>query len=168
MYKVGLVGQTSEYIKDPEKLRSLVNKTVDLIKFQYGEDLVFNVVGDIGVSEWAVDDCVGMNIKYHLFLPYPPHFMEMLWYESQYIKLKSHFNHAWSMTVTAYKYDKGTEVEDKANTYKKLVDNSQFLICFWDGMKQGPMFECIKHALATNKLAINAMDERKMITNEDL
>ena len=35
-------------------------------------------------------------------------------------------------------------------------------------MKQGNIYESIKYALNKNVLSINGLDERKLITNEDI
>lgn len=169
MYRIGFVGHTPEYaMQDIELQKSLARRTVDLIQHQYGEDLIINVAGDTGMAEYIADACVALGVKYHLFLPFPPQYMEMLWYPDQYRKLMNNFNAAWATTVTRAEYDKADELESRMKSYRSLVDYSQFVICAWNGMKQGTTFESVRYGLEKNKLMLNAHKELKMITNEDL
>ncbi len=168
MYRIGLVGHTPEYTKDIPEAKSLVKNTIDLIRFQYGEELIFNIPGDTGVSEWAVDACAEFGAKYHLFLPFPPNEMEFLWQPEQYKKLILHFTTAWATTIVSQKYDKSTFSSVGFANYKRAIEQSQFIICFWNKMKQGMVFESIRYALGKNILVIDAMNELKMITSEDI
>lgn len=168
MYKIGVIGHTPEYLSEHKEIKSLVNSTLELIQHQYGEDLIIQLAGDIGVAEWAADSCIQNKIKYHLFLPFPPKYTEMLWFDDQFHKLEEHFNFAWSTSIAIPKYNQNIDAETRLENYRRLVSNSRFIIVFWNGMKQGTTFESIKYALENNILVINAMRERQMVTNEDI
>ena len=68
MYRIGIVGHHPEYIPDLDAMIRRIDRTIDLISYQYGEDLVINTAGDIGVGQWTASACLEKGIKYHLFL----------------------------------------------------------------------------------------------------
>lgn len=160
MYRIGVVGHRPEYIQDISSTMATVNRAVDLIAFQY-DDLVINVGGEIGVDQWVADFCRKNKIRYHMFLPCPPNILGSEWYDDQKLLLDSCHKQAWATTICSSEY--GYDVE-KTN-YNSIIDASDFIICFWNGMKQGPTFDCINYALEKNKLTLNGLDELKLVTN---
>ena len=48
MYRVSVFGHRPEYIHDAATTKRLINRTLELLQYQYGEDLIVNAVGDIG------------------------------------------------------------------------------------------------------------------------
>jgi len=166
MYRVGIVGHSPEYIPDPDSVKDKVEHVLGIIRYQYGEDLVFNLAGDIGVGEWAADVCIKNKYKYHLFLPYPVEDMEALWYPEQLSSVEAHFRTAWATTISFPKYVHGEPLEEE--NYHHLVDASAFIICFWNGMRAGPISETIKYALSQNKLVINGLNDLKLVTSDDI
>lgn len=166
MYRIGIIGHTPEYFSDPEATKRLVNQTLDLIQYQYGkEELIINVAGNIGVDCWATTFCSEYSIKYHLFLPCPVEDMKKMFYDYQVKLINQQFTYAWATTISFPKYE---SPEQAIENYKHIVDNSNFVIYFWNGMKQGNVFDSIKYALSTNVLSINGLDEKKLITNEEI
>lgn len=164
MYRIGVVGHRPEYVPDHNSTIRNVDRVVDLISYQYGKDLVLNVNGDIGVGQWTLEACENRKIKYHLFLPCEPEAFAENWYEKQKDFLHRCFKNAWAVSIYAQKYNLETERE----VYRQIVSMSDFLICFWNGMSQGPTFDCIKYALENHKLTLNGLNDLKLITNEDM
>ena len=165
MYRVGIIGHTPEHFSDREAAKRVVNQTLDLISYQYDEDLIINLVGDIGVGDWSAEFCAERGLRYHLFLQCPIEDMKDIWFEDQFNSLNRHFIYAWATTISFPKYK---SPEQMTENYKHIIDNSNFVIYFWNKMKQGTIYESIKYALTTNVLSINGLDERKLITNEDI
>jgi uncharacterized phage-like protein YoqJ len=163
MYRVGIVGHRPEYISDRNAMIRVVDRVIDLISYQYGEELIINVGSDIGVGQWAAEICQERKIKYHLFLPCPPDTLSSEWYEEQQLSLNNSFKNAWATTIYSMNYNR--DVEKK--TYEHISDMSDFIICFWNGMKQGPTFTCVEYALKQNKLTLNGLKDLKLVTNED-
>jgi hypothetical protein len=164
MYRIGIVGHRPEYVSDRDALKRTIDRTIDLISYQYGEDLVINVGGDIGTGHWALKSCVSRNIRYHLFLPCQADVFSGEWYDDQRVFLNECFKTSWAVTINSLEYSSETEKK----TYEHIVDMSDFIICFWNGMRQGPTFECIEYALKHNKLTINGSNDLKLITNDDM
>ena len=165
MYRIGIIGHAPENFSDVDATKRLVDQTLDLISYQYDEDLIMNLVCDIGVGDWSAEFCAEQGIRYHLFLQSPVEDMKDIWFDDQFNSLNRHFIYAWATTISFPRYESSEQMIDN---YKHIIDNSNFVIYFWNKMKQGNMYESIKYALNKNVLSINGLDERKLITNEDI
>jgi len=163
MHKIGIIGHSVEYLgSDIEKIKASINYTIDLLIFQYGRsELVFNICGRPGVSDWVAEECMKNKYKYHLYLPYPEDQTSQHWYNNQKASLAAHYKNAYAVTVCS----PNTYCED--TSHERLVDGSNFVVCFWVGKKQGQTFEAIKHALYSNKIVVNALSNLKLITVAD-
>lgn len=167
MYRIGILGHSTDQFVEPEGAKRLVEQTIDVINYQYdSEDLVFNIAAEAGVGEWASKFCLDNHIKYHMFLPFPIGEVKDMLLDEQYKSLKHCFDYSWETTVSFSEPD-SVQIQLEANN-KWLVSDSDFVMYFWNGMKQGPLYDSIKHALKNNILSINGMKDRKLITNEDL
>ena len=168
MYKIGIIGHSPEHFSnpEPEDVRGIIGRTIEVLYFQYGEGVIFNIAGEIGVGLWAAEECLNQNAryKYHMFIPYPLETMSQDWYKYQVELLNECYNKAYSITVCGQM--KGNI--EKHETYKRLIDDSNFIICFWIGKRQGKTFEAIKYALSVNKMVLNGLDQLRLITNKDI
>lgn len=160
MYKIGVVGHSIEDIG--VDIGSKVLDTIDLLKFQYKKDeLVINLNGNIGIGHMAADACLQLDIKYHLFLPAPVDEFNKFWFLEQQENLNKFFCHAWASTVH------GKNV-DLVNSNQTLVDNSGFIIAFWNGKKQGATYECVKYCINNNKMVLNGMSNLNLVLRRDI
>lgn len=166
MYKIGVLGDSIEYINYHAFARREVARVLDVIHCQYGNSVVFNLAGDIGIGEWSADSCVENGFKYHLFLPYPVSEMEELWHPNQLHSLEEHFRSSWSTTISFPKYIHGEHRE--RDNYHSLIDASSFVVCFWNGMRQGDIADAIRYAVSKNKLVLNGLNDLKMVTSEEI
>lgn len=162
MYKIGIIGHGPERLEDPDKVQRLVGYTIDLLALQYGEDeIVFNIRSSIGVGLWATEECIDRDYKYHLFLPYSVEKTSEHWYEDQQQTLLNQYQRAYSLTIC------NPDSHGSENEHKQLIDNVNFVVCFWRGIKQGETASAIRYALENNKLVVNAMNDLKLVTNLD-
>lgn len=166
MYRIGIIGNSPEYFSNPSSVKDNLERVLDLVRFQYGEELVFNLAGDIGVGEWAADVCLKKKYRYHLFLPYPVKEMEVLWYPEQLKAVQNHFKTAWATTISFPDFVPGEQRE--CENYHNLVDSSAFVICFWNGMRQGNTADAIRYSLSQHKLVVNGLNDLKLVTSEDI
>jgi len=172
MYKIGIMGHSPEYFSLPEdKIRDLLRETIGLLVYQY-KDVIFNIDADIGAGLWAADECLHSGgvfdgpVYYHLFLPYPLEITSEDWYDDQKELLKNCCNHAHSITIC--EAGKPASISSVYQPGCEIVQDSNFTIFYWNGMKQGHTFQAIKHALESNKVAINGLDDLKLITSQHL
>lgn len=163
MYKIGIIGHGPERLENPDKVRRLVGHTIDLLALQYGEEeTVFNIRSSIGVGLWAAEECIDRDYKYHLFLPHPVEITSEHWYEDQQRTLLNQYTRAYSLTIC------NPDRKGNEEGYEHLIDNVNFVVCFWRGIKQGDTASAIRYALANNKLVLNAMNDLKLVTKRDL
>ena len=166
MYRIGIIGPGPERIADHDKMIRNIGLTIDLLVYQYDNDdagTIFNIGSNIGVDHWAIDYCLNNGIKYHIHMPALPAKVSEHWYNYQRDNLDRFFNHARATTVCTSELSSGAIYESDQN----LIDNSNFVVCFWLGIKQGRTANAIKYALSTNKLMLNGLSELKLITNND-
>ena len=165
MYNIGIIGHSPEHFKqDHETIRRAVGHTIDLLVNQYGEDeIVFNIIGDIGVGLWAALHCLNEGYKYHLFLQYPEKDTSQHWYSDQANDLRMCYDGCFALSI-------GSPVPDaeEKKEYHTLVDISNFIICFWIGKKQGKTFDIIKHAIEVGRPVLHGFDNLRLITNADI
>jgi len=165
MYKIGIIGSGPERFSDQGKVRRVIGQTIDLLALQYGEDeVMFNIRSDIGVGLWAAEECIDRDYKYHLFLPYSLEKTSEHWYDDQKRMLANQYIRAHSLTIS----QPTLESEHKDESHDMLIDDSNFLVCFWSGAKQGAVFDTIKTALEHNRMVLDGFNELKLITNKDL
>ena len=164
MYRIGIIGHRPEYLSDHDKIISKVDRVIDLISYQYGKDLIINVSGETGIEQWAAEICMKKEIKYHLFLPCHPDLLSLEWYENQKKLLSDCFKKSWATTIYSYEYSKDAERKN----YEHIIKMSDFVICFWNGMKQGSTFDCVLYSLGQNKITLNGLNDLKLITNEEI
>jgi YspA SLOG family len=165
MHNIGIVGhRAGNFHIEESKLKSKIQEVLDTLSFQYGEELCLNVDGETGVGLYVVQAAQKLNIKYHIFLPCPIEFVGQEWFDSQRHELELYFQKAHSTTTMSSRPSAANEKDRDLC----LVNYSSFLICFWDGCRQGRTFGIIKQALTTNKLVLNGLNGLKMISAIDL
>lgn len=171
MYKIGIIGHSPEYFSVPsvDEVRKIIRDNLNTLSYQYGKDVIFNVVGEIGAGLWVAEECVvgradgGHPLNYHLYLPFPSDITSNDWYDYQKELLKKCCNNARSLTICNSK--KMTENE---SPFEALVNDSNFIICYWTGKKQGRTFETIKYALKNNKMMLNGLNGLSLVTNKNI
>lgn len=162
MYRIGIIGHGPEVFSDNE-YQTTIKRTINLLANQYSEDLIFNIGSEIGVEHTAMEVCLRHEFHYHLFLPAQLESVGRFWYERQQLDLEKYFKKARGVTISMKEMTAEAEVE----SYKQLIDHSNFLVCFWIGKKQGRTADAIRYALSTNKLTLNGLNELRLITNYD-
>lgn len=168
MYRIGVIGHSPEYFIDPGAVQRTVERTIDLLSFQYDVDnMIFNIGGDIGVGLWAANYCRKNSYKYHLFIPFPLETTLEHWYDDQQRDLRLAYSHAYALSVGVVNSErKSTTVDNRTN--QNVVDNSNFVIAFWMGKQQGHTFDTIHYAFKRQKLILNGLEELKLITDKDI
>ena len=161
MYKVGIIGhRAGTYHVEAEILQSRIKGVLEVLKYQYGNDLMINIGG--GSSEADTNALVGktcreLGIKYSMFLISPIS-------NDDVSILLNNYRNASGVTIRSSEYIKEYDIE----VSERLIDDSNFIICFWEGKKTGRTFDLIKYALKKSRIVLNGFDELKLLTNIDL
>lgn len=142
-------------------LSNKIKDVLEIIKFQYNNDIILNIDGETGIGQEIADFSKELQIGYHLYLPCAPEDIGNDWFDWQKEKLKQHYKNSNSITIVSNHND--DRLRDQ-----KLIDDSNFIVCFWDGRHQGRTYEMIKYALQSNKLVLHGFNELRLITNKDL
>ena len=166
MIKIGIIGNSPEYFSDHNTVMRNIQNAIDTMYFHHKSDVVFNILGNIGVGEWAANVCLEKNIKYHIFLPSMPETLQELWFEDQVKQLVEHFKMSWAATIISPHNGNIEEHIDRA--YENIVSQSDFILAFWNNMKQGHEYSAIKNAVENHKTVLNAMEDLKLITYKNL
>lgn len=163
MYNVGIIGhKQGDFHLDERMLDAKINEVLGIIRFQYGKELMLNIDGESGVGQKAAKYAKQTRIKYHLYLPCPVDLFVEFWAEAS--SLREQYESSAATTILATKYN----IESCLERDQKLINDAAFVVCFWEGKKQGRTFNTIKYALKVNKLVLNGLNELKMISNLDL
>lgn len=170
MYKIGIIGHTPEHfsVVSPEEIQNMIKQTVELLSYQYSNadngpwDLTFNMVCRPGIGLWAADVVRAKALNYHLFLPFSYDIISKDWLDSQVELGNTCVQKAYSMTVCnmpkAFSYQ---------SPEQKIIDDSNFTICYWVGKKQGVTYNALSYALRHNKMILDGFHDLKMITKKD-
>lgn len=166
MYRIGIIGHRPGDHRTEEKiLDKKINAVLEKLLYEYGKDLILNLDGEIGIGQKTIKMVARLGIKYHLFLPHSIDIMKKSdeWYDYQKDCLADYYKKSSSLTIVSDKILKKNIVERD----KLLVDNSNFIVCFWNKKKQGRTFDIIKYSLKTNKMVLNGMSNLELVLNID-
>lgn len=166
VYSIGIAGHHPERFRNQEETEKLCREVVNLISYQYSqqEALMFNVGGEVGAEQWVANACIEAGIDYHMFLPYPPELLSEYWWEEQQNALYHQMDHAAGITILSQSRSQGAYDLKKYD----LVDNSDFLIAFWEGRLIGRTYNTIRHAVEQSKIVLNGLSGLSLISKEQL
>jgi hypothetical protein len=159
MHKVTIIGDLPEYGKlSQEQVESKVTNAVDLISYQYNGEVVFNVDGSSMVGLWVCKACQKFDCRFHIYLPYHLNNIELMLTEQQFSDLVKYMDLAKSSTISC---------NDQYNQ-ENLVSNSSFILCFWSGRKQGPIYGALLHALDSSKIIIDGANDLRLLSRTNI
>jgi uncharacterized phage-like protein YoqJ len=155
---------TSHYTTDA--IKKIANDMVFILKKQYGDSLMFNLGGAIGVDQWVGDACIEHDVPFKLYLPFLPEVQSKYWKEEQKEKLIEQVNLAAGLIIIDP--SGGYNAQNYQIRNIRMIDDSNILIAFWVGQKRGGTFNAIKYALKSSKFALNALNNLKPVFSDDL
>ena len=163
IYRVGITGHRPDRFRDAEVAQELCDELVMTLKKQY-EYIEFNLGGSTGTDQWVGDACIRYEVEYNLFLPFPAEIQSKHWYKEQQDNLNTQIEKCNSLYIAGPKYK-------PANYFirnRSIVDNADFLVCFWEGIHRGGTFDTLKYAMKKSKIVLNALTDLSMVTGEHL
>jgi uncharacterized phage-like protein YoqJ len=178
MIKIAVTGHrpdsflVSHYkLSDVEKI---CDETVQILKKEYCDDLLFNIGGALGSDQWVGNACLVHNVKFDLYLPFHPSVQARYWTKGQKSTLDTQLKKACSIHIV----DPDPNIPlNSLNSYnvlnytkrnEEMVDHSSFTIAFWVGKRKGGTYNAIKYTLKKSKFVFNALNELKPIFGEDI
>jgi uncharacterized phage-like protein YoqJ len=151
---------------DEEAVKALAESVVEGFKRKYGEKLSFNLGGAVGVDQWMGMAAIDHEVRFSLFLPFPPHIQSRFWKEGQRFELGRQIKCASEIFIadSSGKYD----VSKYHERDKSMVDNCDFVLAFWVGRRRGGTFNTIRYALSKPKSVLNALNNLHPVLESDL
>jgi len=161
MYNIGVIGHRSgDFHLEKEIIRSRIERGLEVLKFQYDRNLLLNVDGEAGIGQDIIEVAQSLGIEYHMFLPTNIEKIRDDWTADQHEKLIAQYNKASANTIISNNYNLKSCLERD----QKLVESSNFIICFWEGKRQGRTYSIIQYSLKNNKIVLNGLDELKLVS----
>lgn len=149
----------------PEQIQRRASDIVAIFKREHGDDLCFNVGGALGTDLWVGQACIEQNVKFHLYLPFPPEVQSKYWKEEQVAMLKEQLNRAIGIDIVN---PSGFSKKDYYIRNIRMVDAANFVVAFWVGKRAGGTYNCIDYALKKSKFVFNALNGLRPIFKENL
>lgn len=164
MVKVCVLGHSPDEFTCHEKIQHVIDDVVVVLKRQYSGQLELNTTCEPGVGHWLVQKAIEHNIKYNVYIAGPPNEQSKYWTNEQQSNFIKYLDSAASIHV---EYENISPILlNKRNI--KMIDNSQWILVFWNGRHQGFTYNAIEYAISSNKIVLNGLDNLKMILSENI
>lgn len=149
-----------------DAVRRLVSDITYALKREYGDELMLNLGGSIGVDQWMGAAAIEHGVKFSLFLPFLPQIQARYWDESQRSELDRQMKTAARIVVIdpSGEYD----VSRYHERDRMMVNEADFVVAFWVGRRRGGTFETMKYGLSQSKFVLNALDGLRPVFRRDL
>jgi uncharacterized phage-like protein YoqJ len=151
---IGITGHRPSGFTSIVRAQEFATSTV--IKYMNAHDSCeFILGGCIGADTWVAEACILHEINFHLRLPFPANVQGKYWSVDDMNTLLRHTAAAKSVTIVGERYASANyHIRDR-----QIVDQSDFIVCFWEGARKGGTFSTIKYAINSGKKVFNAMNE---------
>lgn len=164
MIKIAIIGHSSDAFSNIELVKNDIENAIAIIKRQHHQeaDLRFLVTCEPGVNQWFCDILMEQRIPYEVYLVSPPFETSKYWSEEQ----QEHFLWQLSGSTAVHVFGVDNTSEFRIKRDKKTVDDSQWVLVFWNGRHQGFTYRAMEYALITNKIVFNGLNGLKLIDGE--
>ena len=166
MIKIAVFGHSPDAFSDAKSLANDIDNAVAIIKRQHGQekDFIFLLNCDPGASQWFCNALTEQEIQYEVYLSAPPDEASKHWSEEQQERFVWQLNN--SKAVHVFGVDNSPEFRIKRD--RKAVDDSQWVLVFWNGKHQGFTYRAMEYAIKSNKIVFNGIGSLKLVDGEAL
>lgn len=153
--KIGVTGHRPSGFSNQEYVKNLIPQIVDWCSENH-PNAEFNLGGCVGADMWVAQACVEKKLPFNLHLPFPVEIQSKFWsLPADRDMLASHALLAHTVSIVGDSY----KVQNYHIRDRQIVDNSDFIICFWEGRRSGGTYNTIRYALKSGKRVLNAMSK---------
>ena len=117
--------------------------------------LSFSLGGALGADTWVAEACIKNRVPYTLYLPFPADVQSKFWSKSEQAFLETQCAYASKVDVYGSSYN----VKNYILRDHLIVDNSHYIICFWEGHRNGGTYNTISYANKRGKLILNGLND---------
>jgi len=166
MIKIAVFGHSPDAFSDAKSLARDIDNAIAIIKRQHGNerDFKFLLNCEPGASQWFCNALMEQKIPYEVYLNALPDEVSKHWSEEQQERFL--WQLSGSTAVHVFGIDNAPDFRIKRD--KKVVDDSQWVLVFWNGKHQGFTYRAMEYALKSNKIVFNGIGTLRLVGGEAL
>ena len=165
MIKIAVFGHSADSFASSQSIAHNIDDAIAVIKRQHPEkDVCFILNCEPGIGQWFCDALLEHQIPYEVYLPGLPQETACSWLEEQQILFMQQLNKSKAVRF----FGEGNAVEFRIKRDRKAVDDSQWILVFWNGKHQGFTYQAMQYAIQNNKIVFNGINGLKLIDGEVL
>ncbi len=166
MIKIAIFGHSPDAFSNVDAVKNDIENAIAIVKRQHRQehDLRFLLTCEPGVSQWFGDFLREQELSYEVYLSSPPFETSKYWSEQQ----QEHFIWQLSGSTAVHVFGVDNTPEFRIKRDKKVVDDSQWVLVFWNGKHQGYTYHAMEYALKNNKIVFNGLEGLRLVDGEAL
>lgn len=166
MIKIAVFGHSPDAFSDVKALINDIDNAIAIIKRQHGQkkDFKFLLNCEPGANQWFCNALMEQAIPYEVYLSSPPDETSKYWSEEQQERFL--WQLSGSSAIHVFGVDNTHEFRIKRD--KKAIDDSQWVLVFWNKKHQGSTYFAMEYALKNNKIVYNGINGLKIVDGEVL
>ena len=166
MIKIAVIGHGPEDYTHVTEIARRMDDALAIIKRQHfpEQDVLFNVNCEPGVGQWFCSILAEYHMPYEVYISNMIDKHGLEWSDAQRDCLRQQIDRARAIHICAM-----------ANTYdarlirnKRMVDDAQWILVFWNGSHRGITYETMLYALTNNKIVYNGIDGLHLLDNTNI
>lgn len=175
MIKIAVFGHSPDAFSDAKSLANDIDNAIAIIKRQHAHydwqinnqpqtDLRFLLNCEPGASQWFCNSAIEQTTPYEVYLSSPPDETSKYWSEEQ----QERFLWQLSASKAVHVFDIDNSSESRIKRDKKAVDDSQWVLVFWNGKHQGFTYRAMEYAIKSNKIVFNGIGGLRIVDGDAL
>jgi hypothetical protein len=166
MIKIAVCGHSPDAFPDAKSLAHDIDNAIAIIKRQHGleKDFKFLLSCDPGAGQWFCNALMEHGLPYEVYLSSPPDETSKYWSEEQ----QERFIWQLSGSVAIHVFDVDNSPESRIKRDKKVIDDSQWVLVFWNKRHQGFTYRAMEYALKSNKIVFNGINGLTLVDGRAL
>ena len=163
MIKVGVFCHSIETFPSTELLANCIDDAIAVIKRQ-NDEVKFLVSCDPGLGQVFCNELIKQDIAYEVYLSTPPDEYSKYWSEKQQETFSLQLNKARAVHV----FGTDNSIETRYQRDRFMIDDSNWVLVFWNGKHQGFTYNATKYAVLNNKIVYNGMHKLTLLDKNTL
>jgi hypothetical protein len=165
MIKIGILGHSPDSFNNSAKLINNIDDIVSIIKRQYkNESIGFILNGEPGPNQWIGKILMEKSIPFFIYLYDIPEKTSQYWNDEQ----RNIFNEQLNFSSGVNIYDEKEGSLSRIKRDRHIIEDSSWVVVFWNGKHQGFTYEALKYAIEHNKIVYNALNEIEIMDKANL
>lgn len=166
MIKIAVFGHSPDSFVDAKSFTLDISNVIAIIKRQHNQnnDFKFLLTCDPGASQWFCNELMQQGLPYEVYLSSPPDETSKYWSEEQQQRF------LWQLSGSKAIHVFGTDnsVEFRIKRDKQAIDDSQWVLVFWNKKHQGSTYRAMEYAIKNNKIVFNGIGGLSLVDEEAL